>query len=102
MSFLQEADSSLTLLITAESTTSQFYKKGRKTVSVWEYTRELLEHEDQDLWYCSYCDINDIIYKPYGADRSSTINKYIKSKYPHITIKKSVSKNQEAVREQLK
>src|SRR6266536_6087458 len=99
MSFLQKADSSLAPSITAESTTSQFYKKGRKTAPVWEYTRESLKYEDQDLWYCSYCDINDIIYKPYGADRLSAINKYIKSKHPYITVEKSVSKNQESVRE---
>ncbi len=46
MSFLQEADSSLAPLVTAESTTSQSYKKGRKTAPVWEYTRKPLEHED--------------------------------------------------------
>jgi hypothetical protein len=102
MSFLQEADSSLAPSVTAESTTSQSYKKGRKTAPVWEHTRAPLEHEDQDLWYCSYCDINDITYKPYGADRSSAMNKHIKSKHPHITVEKSVSKNQEAVREQLR
>ncbi len=30
---------------------------------------------------------------PYNTNRSSAINKYIKSKYPYITIKKSISKN---------
>jgi hypothetical protein len=70
--------------------------------NIWEHTREPLEHEDQDLWYCSYCDINDTTYKLYGADRSSAMNKHIKSKHPHITVEKSVSKNQEAVREQLR
>ncbi len=30
------------------------------------------------------------------------MNKHIKSKHPHITVKKSVSKNQETVRKQLK
>ena len=30
------------------------------------------------------------------------MNKHIKSKHPHITVEKSVSKNQEAVREQLR
>jgi hypothetical protein len=102
MSFLQEADSSLALSVTTESTTSQSYKKGKKTAPVWEHTREPLEHENQDLWYCSYCDINDTTYKLYNANRSLAINKHIKSKHPYITIKKSVSKNQEAVQEQLR
>src|SRR5271168_3936616 len=97
MSFLQEADSSLAPSVTVESTTSQSYKKGKKTALVWEHTRKPLEHKDQDLWYCSYCDIDDTTYKPYSADRSLAMNKHIKSKHLYITIKKSVSKNQEAV-----
>ena len=68
-------------------------KKGRKTAPVWEHTCKPLEHKDQDLWYCSYCDINDIAYKLYSTNRSLAINKYIKSKHPHITIEKSISKN---------
>jgi len=49
MSFLQEADSSLAPSVTAESTTSQSHKKGKKTAPIWEHTREPLKHEDQDL-----------------------------------------------------
>src|SRR6266536_1398429 len=102
MSFLQEADSSLALLITVESSTSHSRKKGKKSSPVWAYTRQPLEHENQDFLYYSYCDVNDIIYKPYGSDSSSAMTKHINRKHPHITIKKSVSKNQEYIREQLK
>ena len=102
MSFLQEADFSLTPSVTAESTTSQSRKKGKKTAPVWEHTHEPLEHKDQDLWYCSYCNINDTTYKLYGVNRLSAMNKHIKSKHPYITIEKSVSKNQKAIREQLR
>ena len=49
MSSLQEADSSLAPSVTAESTTSQSYKKGKKTAPIWEHTHEPLEHKDQDL-----------------------------------------------------
>jgi len=103
MSFLQEGESSCTPSVTAESTiASRSRKKGKKSSPIWAHTREPLPYEDQDLLYCSYCDLNNETHKPYGIDNASAMTKHINRKHPHITIEKSVSKNQEAVQEQLR
>jgi hypothetical protein len=99
MSFLHEADSSLAPLVTPESTTaSQARKKGKKSSPVWAHTRLPLDSEDPDLLYCSYCDLTE----PYGSNNSSAMTKLINRKHPLVIIEKPVSKNQEAVNQQLK
>jgi len=103
MSFLQEADSSHAPSTTVESTVgSHSRKKGKKSSPVWAHTRKPFEDEDQDFLYYSYCDINDPIKKPYGIDSASAMTKHINRKHPHILIEKPLSKNQQAVQEQLR
>ena len=51
-SFIQDAESSYTPLVTVDSVAASrmsTHKKGRKTFTIWNHTREPLEHEDQDL-----------------------------------------------------
>jgi hypothetical protein len=99
MSFLHEADSSLAPSVTPESTTaSQARKKGKKLSLIWVYTRLPLDSEDPDLLYCSYCDSTE----PYSSNNSSAITKYINRKHPLVIIEKPISKNQEAMNQQLK
>jgi hypothetical protein len=52
---LLKADSSVALSIILELiTTSQAFKKGKKSFPVWAYTRIPLENENLHLFYCSY------------------------------------------------
>jgi hypothetical protein len=99
MSSLLEADSSVALSITLElTTTSQIFKKGKKSSPVWAYTRMPLENENLDLFYCSYCEQGLIAKRaPYGSKKSSAIIKYINRYHPLIIIKKTTNKKQEIV-----
>jgi hypothetical protein len=55
MSFLFEGESFITPSITSESTTtSQTWKKGKKSSLIWAYTRQSLEGKDPDLLCYSY------------------------------------------------
>ena len=97
-SFLQDADSSYTPLVVAESivvSRTSAYNKGKKTSPIWAYTREPLEHEDQELLYCSYCELDD---KPHSAKTASSMTKHIHSLHKIVIIEKGLSKNQEVVR----
>jgi hypothetical protein len=101
-SFLQDADSSCTPSVTADlaaASCTSTRKKGKKTSPIWAHTREPLEHEDQKLLYCTYCDIND---KPHSADNASSITKHIRSQHKTVIIEVGLSKNQEVVQQQLK
>ena len=107
MSFALEIESSIALSDTVESiTTSQGRGKGKKSSPVWAHCRPAREDkdEDKDLLYCSYC----IRYTPpdgippYGSNSSSAITKHINRHHPHVTIEKTLSKNQEAVKQQLR
>ena len=90
MSFLHKADSSLAPSITLESTTaSQACKKGKKSSSVWVYTRLPLDSKELDLLYCSYCDST----KSYSSNNSLAITKHINRKHPLVIIEKPISKN---------
>ena len=97
-SFLQDADSSYAI---ESATTSHIstHKKGKKSSLIWAHTREPLEHEDQELLYCSYCELDD---KLYSAKTTSSMTKHIYSLYKIVIIEKGLSKNQEVVRQQLK
>jgi hypothetical protein len=103
-SFLQDADagSSCTPSVTAESAAASrtsAHNKGKKTSPVWAHTCEPLEHENQELLYCSYCELND---KPHGAKTASSMTKHIHSMHKTVIIELGVSKSQEVVRQQLK
>src|SRR5271167_4437250 len=101
-SFLQDADSSCTPSVIVESAAASrtsTHKKGKKTSPVWAHTREPLEHEDQELLYCSYCELDD---KPHGAKTASSMSKHIRSIHKTVIIEQGLSKNQEIVRQQLK
>jgi hypothetical protein len=101
-SFLQDADSSYTPSVTADSVAASHTSmrtKGKKTSAVWAHTREPLEHEDEKLLYCTYCDIDD---KPHGANNASSMTKHIRSQHKTVIIEKGMSKNQEVVQQQLK
>jgi hypothetical protein len=99
-SFLQDADSSCAAESATASHTST-RKKGKKSSLIWAHTREPLKHEDQELLYCSYCDINDTT-KPHGSDNASSMTKHIRSQHKTVIIELGVSKSQEVVRQQLK
>jgi hypothetical protein len=102
MSFILEPDLSLTPSITAESTTtSQAYRKGKKTSPIWAHCHLPIEDEDQDLLYCSYC-IQDLTPPLYGSSNSSAMTKHINRHHSYITIEKALSKNQEAINQQLR
>ena len=99
-SFLQDAGSSCTPSVTAESAAAaasrtSAHNKGKKTSPVWAHTREPLEHEDQELLYCSYCKLDD---KPHSAKTASSMTKHIQSIYKIVIIEQGLSKNQEIVR----
>ena len=99
-SFLQDADSSCAAESATASHTST-RKKGKKSSLIWVHTREPLKHEDQELLYCSYCDINDTT-KPHGSDNASSMTKHIRSQHKTVIIELGVSKSQEVVQQQLK
>ena len=76
-SFIQDAESSYTPSVMADSVAASYTRtKGKKTSAVWAHTREPLEHEDEKLLYCTYCDIDD---KPHGANNASSMTKHIRS-----------------------
>jgi hypothetical protein len=78
-------DASRTPSVTAESVAASrtsAHSKGKKTSPVWAHTREPLEHEDQELLYCSYCELDD---KPHGAKTASSMSKHIRN--IHKTVK---------------
>jgi hypothetical protein len=83
-------------------TTSCMSKKGKKSSLIWNHTREPLEHKDQELLYCVYCDLNGEEKPPHGANNALSITKHIQRKHPHVKIEKGVSKNQLVVQQQLK
>ena len=98
MSFLEDAELSLSLSVTQESTTtSQPNKKGKKLSLVQAYIYQPLEGEDPSLLYCSYCKLTDGL-ALYGTKTSSAMTKHINRKHPYITIEKSISKNQQIVK----
>jgi hypothetical protein len=85
-SFLQDVDSSYTPSVTAElvaASRTSAYNKGKKTSSIWAHTREPLEHENQEFFYCSYCELDN---KPHGAKTTSSIGKHIQAKYKMVII----------------
>jgi hypothetical protein len=83
----------------AATSRTSIRKKGKKSSPIWVHSREPLEHENQELLYCSYCHIDN---NPHGANNASSITKHIQRKHPQIIIEKGLSKNQEVVRQQLK
>ena len=89
MSFLSEADLSITPSVIPESTTtSQARKKGKKSSPIWAHTCMPLEDEDPNLLYCSYCEQDPITKRvPYGSESSSAMTKHINRYYPLIIIK---------------
>ena len=92
-SFLQDADSSCTPSVTVESAAASrtsAHNKGKKTSTIWAYTREPLEYEDQELLYCSYYELDN---KLYSAKSTSSITKHIYSIYKIVQIEKVLSKN---------
>jgi hypothetical protein len=94
---IQNAESSCTLLVVAESVAASrtsTYNKGKKTSPVWAHTRGPLEHEDQELLYYVYCEIDD---KPHGAKTASSISKHIKAIHKTVVIEVGLSKNQEII-----
>jgi hypothetical protein len=97
-SFLQDADSFCTPSVMAESVAASrtsAHNKGKKTSSIWAHTREPLEHENQEFFYCSYCELDN---KPHGAKTASSIGKHIRAKHKTVVIEQGLSKNQEIVR----
>ena len=101
-SFLQEAVSSYTPSVTTESVAASrtsAQNKGKKTFAIWAHTHEPLEHKDQELFYCSYCKLDN---KPHGAKTASSMTKHIRSMHKTVIIEKGLSKNQEVIRQQLK
>ena len=50
------------------------------------------------MLYCSYCNSTEL----YSSNSSSAITKHINRKHPLVIIEKPISKNQEAVNQQLK
>ena len=98
-SFLQDADSSRTPSVTVESAAASrtsAHNKGKKTSTIWAHTREPLEYEDQELLYCSYCELDN---KPHGAKSASSMTKHIRSIHKTVQIEKVLSKNQVEVNE---
>ena len=92
-SFLQDVGSSYTPLVIVELVVASrisAYNKGKKTSPIWAYTHEPLEHEDQELLYCSYCELDD---KPHGAKTASSMTKHIHSLHKIVIIEKGLSKN---------
>jgi len=89
-SFLQDAGSSCTPSESAAASCTSAHNKGKKSSPVWAYTREPLDHEDQELFYYSYCELNN---KPHSAKTASFITKHIYSIHKTVIIKKSLSKN---------
>ena len=99
MSFLHEVDSSIAPSVTLESTiASQAHKKGKKSSPIWAHTRLPLDSEDLDLLYCSYCNSIEL----YSSNNSLAMTKHINRKHPLVIIEKPMSKNQEAMNQQLK
>jgi hypothetical protein len=101
-SFLQDADSSRAPSVTTESATASrtsTHNKGKKTSTIWTHTREPLEYEDQELLYCSYCELDN---QPHGAKTASSMTKHIRSKHKAVQLEKVLTKSQEIVRQQLK
>jgi hypothetical protein len=88
-SFLQDGDSLVIAELAATSRTTT-HNKGKKTSPIWAHTREPLEHEDQELSYCAYCEIDN---KPHGTKTTSSISKHISSQHKTVIIEVGLSKN---------
>jgi hypothetical protein len=100
-SFIQDGESSCAPSTTAESTAASrtsTHNKGKKSSNIWHHTRDPLEYEDQELSYCSYCEIDK---KPHGAKNASSMTKHIQAKHKTVVIEPPLSKNQQVVRQQL-
>ncbi len=100
MSSLLEPDESLTPSVTIESITSD-PAQSKKRSPVWAHCRQPYQDEIQSFLYCLYC-AQDEIPPPYGTASSANMAKHIKKHHPEITIKKALSKTQEAVKQQLR
>jgi hypothetical protein len=96
---MSDRESSCAPLVADLVTTSRMSKKGKKLFLIWNHTCEPLEHKDQKLFYCVYCDLNDEEKPPHRANNASSITKYIQRKHPYVKIKKGVSKNQLVVQQ---
>jgi len=100
MSFILELDFFLTPSVTVESaTTTKTYSKKRFFVLV--YTYRPTKNKNQAFFYCFYC-LVDLILLLYNTVSSGNITKHIARHYPKITIEKALSKNQEAINQQIK
>jgi hypothetical protein len=100
MSSILEPDLSLTPSVTVESTTTN-QTHGKKRSPVWAHCRRPIQDENQAFLYCSHC-VQDSTPPPYSTASSGNMLKHINRHHPKITIKKALSKNQEAVNQQLK
>jgi hypothetical protein len=99
---MSDRESSCAPSVADSVTTSRTSKKGKKSSLIWNHTREPLEHENQELLYYIYCDLDDEEKLLHGADNASSITKHIQRKHPYVEIEKGMSKNQLVVQQQLK
>ena len=97
MSSLLEPDFSLIPSETVDSTTDY----SRKSAPVWEHSRCPNPDENQALLYCKHCKL-DTEKLLYSASSFSSITKHIIQHYKDVSLKKGISKNQEAVNKQMR
>jgi hypothetical protein len=90
---MSDRESSYAPSVTDSVTTSRTSKKGKKSSLIWNHTCKPLEHEDQELLYCVYCDPDDEEKPLHRANNALSMTKHIQRKHPHVEIKKGVSKN---------
>jgi hypothetical protein len=99
ISSLLKLDFSLTSSEIIESTSANLHNK--KTAFIWKYSRRPKKNENQTLLYYFYYKL-DSETPPYDINFAGNLTKYIKRRYPIITIKKIFSKNQKVVNRQIK
>jgi hypothetical protein len=97
MSSLLEVDSSFPPLDIADSTTAH----SKRRALVWKHSRRLNQNENLTLLYCMHCEL-DAMPPPYSTNLARNLTKHIKRHHKGITLEKALSKNQEAVNEQIR
>jgi hypothetical protein len=97
MSSLLEPDFSLTLSETAESSTDH----SKKYSLVWKHTCRPNPNENPALLYCIHCKL-DSTPLPYGTHAAENMSKHIKRHHKEVVLEKALSKNQEAVNQQIR
>ena len=91
MSSFLEQDLSLTLSVTAESTTSD-QTHSKKRSPVWKHYRRPILTKNQAILYCPYYKLDELPLL-YGSTSSANILKYINRHHSEVVVKQALSKN---------